>query len=110
MDKESLSVLSTCLGVSSKLFRPILVRESVILTHIFRELRQKYETALKEKMLIKLERDRAVGLLASMPAQSDQAADTNDQATQSAHQPGYRSDRTGNKKGPTQTKLQQARE
>ena len=61
-------------------------------------------------MLIKLERDRAVGLLASMPAQSDQAADTNDQATQSANQPGYRSDRTGNKKGPTQTKLQQARE
>jgi len=74
------------------------------------ELRQKYETALKEKMLIKLERDRAVGLLASMPAQSDQAADTNDQATQSANQPGYRSDRAGNKKGPTQTKLQQARE
>ena len=60
-------------------------------------------------MLIKLERDRAVGLLASMPA-ADQSADTADQATQAANQPGYRSDRAGNKKGPTQTKLQQARE
>jgi len=61
------------------------------------EMKQKYETALKDKMLIKLERDRAVGLLASMPT-----------GQEPAEQPGYRDERASGKKGPTQMKLAQA--
>lgn len=60
-------------------------------------MKQKYETALKDKMLIKLERDRAVGLLASMPT-----------GQEPAEQPGYRDERASGKKGPTQMKLAQA--
>ena len=33
----------------------------------FSEMRAKYEAAMKEKMLITLERDRVVGILSSMP-------------------------------------------
>ena len=65
-------------------------------------MKQKYETALKEKMLVKLERDRAVGLLASMPP-PENAPPADPQ------QPGYREERTMGKKGPTQTRLEEAR-
>ena len=67
-------------------------------------MKQKYETALKEKMLIKLERDRAVGLLASMPPPADSTA-----SAQPTAQPGYREERASGKKGPTQTRLEQAK-
>ena len=66
-------------------------------------MKQKYETALKEKMLIKLERDRAVGLLASMPPADSTAS------AQPTVQPGYREERASGKKGPTQTRLEQAK-
>ena len=36
----------------------------------------KYETAMKEKMLITLERDRVVGILASMPIPGDEPAES----------------------------------
>ena len=66
-------------------------------------MRQKYEVALKEKMLIKLERDRAVGLLASMPNPDGptppNTSSTAQQTTKSSN----------NNKGPTQTRLEAAR-
>jgi WD40 repeat protein len=62
------------------------------------EMRHKYEAALKEKMLIKLERDRAVGLLASMP-NPEGPPNTTSTAQQTPKID----------KGPTQARLEAAR-
>jgi WD40 repeat protein len=67
------------------------------------EMRQKYEVALKEKMLIKLERDRAVGLLASIPNPDPDASSTAPNTSSTAQQT------TKSNKGPTQTRLEAAR-
>jgi len=44
------------------------------------EMRAKYESAMKEKMLITLERDRVVGILSAMPLEDPRTPDVTDQS------------------------------
>jgi len=75
-----------------------------------KSLTTKYESALREKMLTKLERDRAVGKVTSLQASLRNVENGRDDTAPTSPTTGYRAERADHCEGPTQIKLKKNRE